>query len=186
MKEGQVYQQRALPAHDQSPEIAKPGKGAFDLPAASVTSQLAPVLGGRLLAVLAMWHHQLNRAPAARATDRCRSRDRRSGVPAFGADDPDRRAGRQSWSGWVRATSLPPGTPRPGGLPEEHLGRRPAAQPSTLCLSPAWFPWHRPPGQVCRRRRPLFGWGETAVGKGFTPIQLFPLVQRAQKRAPNR
>src|SRR5215831_10925889 len=65
------------------------------------------------------------------------------------------------------------GTPSPGGVPEEHLRRRPP--PATLCLCPVWF---------CRRRPPFFGRGKTAVGKGFRPIQLALGVELAEESAP--
>ena len=31
---------------------------------------------------------------------------------------------------------------------------------------------------------PFFGGGEAAIGKGFAPIELFTLIQRGQKGAP--
>jgi hypothetical protein len=61
-----------------------------------------------------------------------------------------------------------------GGLPEEHPRRRPP--PSTSSPCPAWF---------SRLRSPFFRGSKTAVQKRLTPVQLFALVQLAQKRAPD-
>ena len=60
MEERQEHRQRMLPAHDQASEIAEPGESAFDFPALAVASQLASVLGGRPLPVLAMRGDQLD------------------------------------------------------------------------------------------------------------------------------
>src|SRR5579863_6065928 len=52
----------------------------------------------------------------------------------------------------------------------------PAHPPSTSSPCPAWF---------FRLRRPFFRRSETAVQKRFTPVQLLPFMQLAEKRPPD-
>lgn len=60
MKEGIIHGESALVAHDQPTEVSQPGKGAFDFPPPSVTSQCSPILGRRFSSVAAMWADQLD------------------------------------------------------------------------------------------------------------------------------
>ena len=83
MKEGAVHHEMALPAHDQAAAISEPRKGPFNLPPASVASQLAPVLPWRLHAVAAMRAHQLDPASG-------QSPPQRSGVAGVVVNDPCR------------------------------------------------------------------------------------------------
>ncbi len=47
---------------DESPEVLKPADRAFDLPASSVATKLAPVLCGGFPAILSMWTNQFGAA----------------------------------------------------------------------------------------------------------------------------
>ena len=60
MKEGAVYHNVVLPAHDQAAEISQPGEGALDFPPALVAPQLAAILQGGLHAIASMRANQLN------------------------------------------------------------------------------------------------------------------------------
>jgi hypothetical protein len=62
MKERAVDVQRAVVAHDQSPEIAEPADRALDDPTSPVAPQLAPILGGRTNPPLSMGTDQLETA----------------------------------------------------------------------------------------------------------------------------
>ena len=60
MKESFINRQRAVVAHDQLTEIAKPGEGAFDGPAPLVASQRPAILRRGLVPILAMESDQLD------------------------------------------------------------------------------------------------------------------------------
>lgn len=53
-------------ACDQSPEVLQPADGALNLPSTTVATQFATVLGGCLLAVLAMRTDQIDAAMFSR------------------------------------------------------------------------------------------------------------------------
>jgi len=60
MEEGVIHAKGALVTHDETTEVAQPGKGAFDFPPPSVTSQRSPILGRRFSSVAAVRTDQLN------------------------------------------------------------------------------------------------------------------------------
>ena len=62
MKESFVNGDRAIVAHDQTAKVAQPRKGALHLPATSVATQGATVLGARFAAIPAMWGNQFDAA----------------------------------------------------------------------------------------------------------------------------
>lgn len=62
MKESQVHQQGVFPTDDESPVIAKPGEGAFDLPTFAIAPQRSAILSGRLLAIALMRDDQFDAA----------------------------------------------------------------------------------------------------------------------------
>jgi hypothetical protein len=62
MEEGVIHQQRAVVAHDQSPEISQPGEGAFDFPPPTVTPQCPSILRRGFAPVLAVRTDQLDAA----------------------------------------------------------------------------------------------------------------------------
>ncbi len=62
MKERAVDVQRAVVAHNQSPEIAEPADGALIDPTSPVSPQLAPILCGRTNPPLSMGTNQLDAA----------------------------------------------------------------------------------------------------------------------------
>jgi len=47
-------------SNNQSPEVLKPGKQAFNFPPAPITSQLSTILGRRLFAPATMWRNHFN------------------------------------------------------------------------------------------------------------------------------
>jgi len=47
-------------SHNKPPEVLKPGKEPFDLPATSITSKFATVLGALFLSSFAMWRDHFN------------------------------------------------------------------------------------------------------------------------------
>ena len=49
-------------SNNQSPEVLKPGKQAFNFPPAPITSQLSTILGRRLFAPATMWRNHFNAA----------------------------------------------------------------------------------------------------------------------------
>ena len=83
MKEGAIDRERAVVAHDQAPEVAEPGVGAFDNPAPPVAPQRSAVLRRRFLSVAAMWHDQFN-------TPLPQSFAQRIAVIGFVGDHPER------------------------------------------------------------------------------------------------
>ena len=60
MKKGAIDRNQAIPAHDQSPEIAEPGKGALDFPPPAISPQLSAILQLGLGAIAAMRTNQVN------------------------------------------------------------------------------------------------------------------------------
>jgi len=62
MKEGVIHEQRVVVAHDQTPKISQPGKGAFDFPTTAVSTQHTAILGRGLASVLAVRTDQLDAA----------------------------------------------------------------------------------------------------------------------------
>src|SRR5437773_3803514 len=62
MKESAVDRQRAIIAHDQSPEVAQPSEGAFDDPAPFVAAQRSAILRRRFAPAFAMRDDRFNAA----------------------------------------------------------------------------------------------------------------------------
>ena len=60
MKESATDRERAVVAHDQAPEVTKPGVSAFDNPSPPVAPQRSAVLGHRFLSIAAMRHDQFD------------------------------------------------------------------------------------------------------------------------------
>jgi hypothetical protein len=58
-----MHAKEALVVHDQSLKIAHPGKGAFDFPSPSGSSQASPVLGRRFPPIATTRKDQLNATP---------------------------------------------------------------------------------------------------------------------------
>jgi hypothetical protein len=44
MEKRAIDRNQAIPAHDQSPEVAEPGKGALDFPPPAISPQLSAIL----------------------------------------------------------------------------------------------------------------------------------------------
>jgi hypothetical protein len=63
MKEASVNGQRAVIAHDESPEVSEPGEGAFHDPSSLVAAQRPAVLRRGFASVLPMRDDQLDAAP---------------------------------------------------------------------------------------------------------------------------
>ena len=168
MNERLVDRERAVIAHDESPEVAKPGDVALDDPALLVASQHTPVLRRRPAngSSGAEQSGSYRDASAVRAARRCRSPYRQSPVRAFvlGAR-PDATARLGSPEAFLPPAELPTGKQSKVGFPEEHRGRR--HPPSTSSPCPAWF---------CRLRSPLFRRRKTAVLKRFALLQLLPPI----------
>lgn len=58
MNEGMVDRERAVIAHDKSPEVLKPGDAPLDNPALLITSRHAPILRRRPATVRPVWSNQ--------------------------------------------------------------------------------------------------------------------------------
>src|ERR1700675_2755215 len=60
MKESAIDRERAVVAHDQSPEVTEPGVGSFDNPSPPVAPQRSTVLCRRFFSIAAMRHDQFD------------------------------------------------------------------------------------------------------------------------------
>jgi hypothetical protein len=60
MKEGSIHLDVSLVTNQESPEVAQPGEGSFDLPSSLVSAQLSAILKGRLTAIVPMRADQVD------------------------------------------------------------------------------------------------------------------------------
>lgn len=60
----------AFPARDDAPEFVEPGEQALDLPAATITTEGAAVLGDVFATIAAVWRNQLDALGSERPIER--------------------------------------------------------------------------------------------------------------------
>ncbi len=162
MKEAPVDGEGAVVTHDQAPVVPQPADGALDDPAPSVSPESSSVLSRWPSPIPAMRRDQLDstlrQSPSQRIAVITASGDHSRGLPPPSYADRIKRRFRE---------------------PDFRRGCRVkvVSQRNTLAVDHHHPLRAFPPGGFCPLRRPLFGWGKTAVQERFAPLQLLAFVQ---------